>query len=151
MTDEAEFDEDLTIEQLARELDGDWSDSGLADRGGQLGEKVVVNWRTIEGEEREEASRALIDWVQNWLQPRYELQSRVLPDCWWQHGDMVEELSALFAAWTIAYDVSDGGYGPVGWHERFALALTRNAFRTKCTEGHRATPERTMPDVAAIL
>lgn len=143
-------DDDLTIEQLAADLDDDWNDDALADRDsnaeGMIGEQIVVNWRDIDGDERIEAARKLADWVTEWLVPRYELTARQLPDCWWEHGDTVEELSALHAAWQVAFDPADGGYGPVGWHERFALALTRQGFKTRCTDGHRAGKARELPD-----
>ncbi|MFC3399367.1 hypothetical protein ACFOEP_13210 [Microbacterium amylolyticum] len=58
---------------------------------------------------------------------------------------MLEELSALHAAWIVAFDEADGGYGPIGWHERWALARTRDAFREKCAEKHRDDRTREMP------
>ena len=47
------------------------------------------------------------------------------PDCWWRHGGLVEELSALHTSWVAAYDTVDAGYGPIGWLERFQTAIER--------------------------
>jgi len=146
----AEEVEGLTIEQLAAELDNDWSPEALADRdtGREMVSPAIVNWREIADEDRAEACRALAEWVQDWLVPRYALTRKVIPDCWYRHSAMVEELSALHTAWLVAFDETDAGYGPIGWHERFALARTREAFREKCPEGHRdERPPRTMPEV----
>lgn len=143
-----EFD-GLTIEQLAAELDDDWSPEALADRDGgrDMVSPAIVNWRDIDDEDREEACRALAEWVQDWLVPRYALTRKVVPDCWYRHPAMVEELSALHTAWMVAFDETDAGYGPIGWHERFALARAREAFREKCAEGHRdERSPRTMPE-----
>jgi len=144
----------MSIEELVASLEDDnWSDDALADRSGapQLVTPTVVNWRTINEEDRPEACTALADWVVNWLVPRYALQRKLIPDCWYQHPSMVEELSALHTAWVVAFDEADGGFGPIGWHERFALARTREAFKEKCAEGHREVPSRVMPQPPATF
>jgi hypothetical protein len=143
-------DDDLLIEQLAAGLDVEWTDEALDDRDGadEMIGPAVVNWRDIADEDRPEACAALVAWVQDWLVPRYYLTNRDgVPDCWWQHTDLVEELSALHIAWEVAFDPADGGFGPIGWHERFALARTRPAFRQKCADEHRAVTAREMPAV----
>lgn len=147
-------EEDMSIEDLVASLEDDsWSAAALDDREGAptMLTPTVVNWRKIADDERADACSALADWVQNWLVPRYALQRRLVPDCWHQHPSMVEELSALHTAWLVAFDEADGGFGPIGWHERFALALTRDAFKEKCADGHRDTPARTMPQVPAVF
>lgn len=140
---------DLTIEDLAAQLDEDWSDEALADRNGgqEMVGAVVVNWRDISDEDRPEACRELAEWVQGWLVPRYGIPRKQVPDCWFDHPALVEELSALHTAWLIAFDGADAGYGPIGWHERFALARTREAFRERCADEHRAERVRPMPEV----
>jgi hypothetical protein len=65
-----------------------------------------------------------VQWV-DWLVTRYQL-GHVIPPCWWAHGPMVEELSALETAWRGAY-----GYNSVApdsgviWHEHLARCLVR--------------------------
>lgn len=147
-------DDDMSIEELVASLEDDsWSDDALADRSGapQMMTPTVVNWRDISGENRAEASAALADWVQNWLVPRYGITRKLIPDCWYQHSAMVEELSALHTAWVVAFDEADGGFGPIGWHERFALARTREAFKEKCADGHRDVAARVMPEPPATF
>lgn len=60
------------------------------------------------------------------------------PVCWFKHGDLVEELSALHLAHTVAFDTSDAGFGPIGWHERLSLAIPRlrRAYAGGCSRGH---------------
>lgn len=144
-------DDDMSIEQLVASLEGDssWSDEALADRSGatEMLTPTVVNWRTISDHDRTDACAALADWVQNWLVPRYAVPRRLIPDCWYEHSAMVEELSAIHVAWLVAFDEADSGFGPIGWHERYALACTREAFKEKCSEGHREIPARSMPTV----
>lgn len=113
--------------------------------------RVTVNWREVEGQERIDASRALVEWVQEWLIPRYSIKARTIPDCWWKHGDLIEELSALHTAWRVAFDPADAGYGPIGWHERLAAALSRNTMRARCEGSHRADLARSMPEVSEPL
>jgi hypothetical protein len=145
------FDPEMSIDDLVRKLESDpeFSSEALADRHGTsaLSPQLTINWRTIGDDERPEACRTLATWVQEWLIPRYNIKAKMIPDCWWQHSDLVEELSALHTAWLVAFDAADAGWGPIGWHERFALAQTRPAFRERCTGGHRPDPSRTMPVV----
>lgn len=97
---------------------------------------IVVNWRTMDAADAAAAMDELTEWVQ-WLVQRYNVTNQALPACWASHTDLVEELSALHTAWKVAFDETDGGYGPIGWHERFAAALTRRAFQPRCQAGHR--------------
>jgi hypothetical protein len=125
----------------------DFSDDALADRHGTtaMTPQLTINWREITDEDRPAACEELAAWVHDWLVPRYRVKANVVPDCWWEHGDYVEELSALHTAWRIAFDPADGGWGPIGWHERFALALTRAPLNSKrCAELHHDDTTRTM-------
>lgn len=150
-----EFDEgipessDLDLDALMAQLEAspEFTPEALADRDGvtPMNPQLTVNWRTITEEDRPEACRTLASWVQDWLIPRYGIQAKKIPDCWWQHTDLIEELSALHTAWLVAFAVDDAGWGPIGWHERFAAALTRDAFKEKCVDRHRPDPVRSMP------
>lgn len=143
------IEENMTMDELVERLETDpeFSAEALADRHGEsaLTPQLTVNWRDIDDEERPDACRALTSWVQDWLIPRYSIKARTIPDCWWAHGDLIEELSALHAAWLVAFDAQDAGWGPIGWHERFAAALSRKTFTERCAGNtHRADPVRTL-------
>ena len=55
-----------------------------------------------------------------WFTVRYRIPESIVPNCWWKHGHLVEELSALHTAHVAAFDTRDTGFGPIGWHERLA-------------------------------
>ena len=61
-------------------------------------------------------------WVR-WLVTRYCLDHREIPPCWAEHGDLIEELSALHTAHQAAYDPTGPASGPSEWHQ--VLANTR--------------------------
>ncbi|GAA1979246.1 hypothetical protein [Microbacterium pumilum] len=102
-----------------------------------------TNWRTLRDEGAPVEWKSLRDWVE-WLTVRYGLPQSMIPNCWWRHDALVEELSALHCAHRAAFDSRDTGNGPLGWHERFATALPRlrNAYGGGCTERHQAIPPR---------
>jgi len=95
-----------------------------------------VDWRHLQPEQVSVEWTALREWVE-WFTVRYTVPVSVVPDCWWRHGALVEELSALHVAHLAAFDDSDSGFGPIGWHERLALARPRlqNAG-AGCASGH---------------
>lgn len=105
---------------------------------------IIVNWRTLTDKDAAEVWEALRDWVE-WVTVRYNIPATTIPGCWYQHPALVEELSALHTAHTAAFDQSDAGYGPIGWHERFHLALPRlaRAYGGGCTRGHDPLNPRT--------
>lgn len=90
-------------------------------------------------DEQLNALLALDEWV-GWLVERYNLDRRAIPPCWANHGELIEELSALRLAWLTAYAQMGPGDGPLAWHERFASARGRLAdwaARTGCNYEHR--------------
>ena len=97
----------------------------------------TVNWRTLKDADARAAWNALRSWVE-WFTVRYEISESVVPVCWFKHGDLVEELSALHIAHTVAFDTSDAGFGPIGWHERLSLSIPRlrRAYAGGCSRGH---------------
>lgn len=103
----------------------------------------TTNWRTMTDAEAQATWEALRDWVE-WFAPRYNLMRSIVPACWFMHGQLVEELSALHCAHRAAFDPSDNGNGPVGWHERLAAAMPRlrEAYYGTCSEGHSERPVR---------
>jgi hypothetical protein len=75
------------------------------------------NWRSLSPSDLEAMWKRLWPWVE-WLRTRYEL-SEAIPPCWYRHGAMVEELTALFAAWKAAYeDRRARAEAPLTWHEK---------------------------------
>ena len=97
----------------------------------------IINWRTLPDHKAAAAWAALREWVE-WFTVRYRISESVVPACWYKHGQLVEELSALHTAHTVAFDSTDAGFGPIGWHERLSLALPRmaKAYSGGCARGH---------------
>lgn len=59
-------------------------------------------WRHLDAAQAQQLWDELIDWVE-WLRHRYGLSHSKLPACWPFHPVAVEELTALMAAYTAAY------------------------------------------------
>jgi hypothetical protein len=97
----------------------------------------AIDWSTLEGEDARKAWAALREWVE-WFTVRYRISESTVPACWWKHGQLVEELSALHIAHRAAFHSSDSGFGPIGWHERLSLTLPRltRAYAGGCARGH---------------
>ncbi|WP_052226537.1 hypothetical protein [Microbacterium mangrovi] len=145
MTDQ--HPEDMPIEELVASLRLDGFDP--SDRGGSsepLGGQPV-NWRDLDGKDARKTWDDLRQWVE-WVTTRYDIPEVIVPTCWWRHGALVEELSALRTAWEAAFDPTDAGFGPIGWHERFAIARPRlkAAYPGSCINGHRDRTPRTWKD-----
>lgn len=84
----------------------------------------IINWRELRDEESRAAWADLREWVE-WFTSRYQISATVIPDCWWRHGVLVEELSALRTAHCALFSPDDTGLGPIGWHERLPPARER--------------------------
>lgn len=95
-----------------------------------------VDWRHLSSDESRAAWTALRTWVE-WFTVRYGVPISVVPACWWKHGALVEELSALHNFHQASFDKNDSGYGPLEWHERLAQAQPRlQRAGSGCTSGH---------------
>lgn len=109
----------------------------------------VIDWRTLPDRDAPAAWRELRRWVE-WFTYRYRMPESTVPACWWKHGHLVEELSALHTAHTAAFDTTDAGFGPIGWHERLAIAIPRltRAYAGGCSDGHRdVTPRSSINNI----
>lgn len=108
----------------------------------------IVNWRTLRGPTTPLEWVALRSFVE-WFTVRYHVPISVVPNCWWRHGPLVEELSALHTAHTVSFDSRDTGYGPIQFHEQLAAAHARltRAYGGGCSSGHQATKPRSWSDV----
>jgi len=98
-------------------------------------------WAALDPAQTAEALRDLTAWV-DWLRERYRLDHRTIPGCWPEHGDLIEELSALHTAWQNAYTTGARPEAPLDWHTNFAhcqTRLTTAVARTGCRpHEHRA-------------
>ena len=105
-----------------------------------------VNWAALDSRAAAEQWDLLTDWT-GWLRQRYQLHESI-PACWYAHGPMMEELSALRTAWTRAYLAADAQLDdPLGWHDALDRALyrLRQWDRNGCRDGtHR--PDLPFPD-----
>lgn len=126
---------------LAAEL-AEWDPGDRRGSSAPLG-AAVVDWKELPDAQAADAWRALRDWVE-WLTIRYDVPVTSIPDCWWKHGALVEELSSLHTAHRASFDASDSGFGPIGWHERLAQARGRwrQAYAGGCTHGHQPQKPR---------
>jgi hypothetical protein len=136
MTDDDGIPQDVLVATLA-----EGRDQAPRQSPGMLGIRVI-NWRTLDDADAPEIWTDLRDWV-IWFTHRYNLASRKIPPCWFKHGALVEELSALHTAWLVSFDSLDAGFGPIGWHERLAVALPRLAtwYNGECHNGHTELPQ----------
>ncbi|OZC80517.1 hypothetical protein CH274_15195 [Rhodococcus sp. 06-418-5] len=79
-------------------------------------------WRYLDAEQARALWSELIDWT-TWLRERYELGTKI-PQCWYRHDPVVEELSALMAAWTDAYYRGDEYRDDLtAWHTQWFRPL----------------------------
>ena len=85
-----------------------------------------VCWFELDHLESKECIEHLSGWL-TWLKERYALDHRALPECWAQHGALIEELSALASSWSRAFNTKETGYTPLAWHTDFALTRRRIA------------------------
>jgi hypothetical protein len=150
MTDEQYQPSRLFAEDAAGlpQLPDDYPRPGRGVPSSMIGGRAT-NWRTMTDEQAPDEWEALRDWTE-WFVRRYRVPESTVPPCWYRHGQLVEELSALHCAHRAAFDPSDSGNGPIGWHERLALALPRmsKVYAGGCSNGHREHPSRPWPKVA---
>lgn len=95
-----------------------------------------VRWIDLKGPAAERAWRDLAAFV-TWLGIRYALHKRELPPCWWRHGALVEELTALKGAREVAYDPTQAASAIADWHRTLyetRIRLAEWAGRTNCND-----------------
>ena len=83
----------------------------------------------------------LVAWV-GWLADRFPVTADI-PACWPTHPPLVEELTALAAAWHAAYDPRAHPEAPLRWMEAFARSRQRLRDwdeHTRCRTGAHTAP-----------
>ena len=100
-------------------------------------------WRDLGPESTESLWRELTEWVA-WIRHRYPLAKRI-PECWSDHPEVVEELTALWLAWNAAYTERDASFtAAVDWHDRWLPGVLHRvehgAFALNCDQGHHERP-----------
>lgn len=99
--------------------------------------------RTLDVVDAQRTWAELKAWVE-WLVKRYCLDHKVVPPCWFHHGALVDELTALWGAWLVAYWPMGSAGDAASWMAMFAatrLRLAEWAGRRGCRPGdHR--PDR---------
>ena len=95
-----------------------------------------VEWGSLDRDQAREEWDRITEFA-DWLVERYGIAETV-PACWYRHPPLLEELSALHAAWLGAYvdpdAVADAG---VAWHDNLEKVLqrVREWDRTGCAGG----------------
>jgi hypothetical protein len=113
-----------------------------------------VRWHLLENDERQELWEEFLGWV-IWTADRYELTTDQLPrQCWWRHGAVVEELTALWTSYQSAYAPGqDAGSAPYLWQDALARAVERmqRFWLGSCRSGqHREHPRERWDDDAYL-
>ena len=95
--------------------------------------KPAPDWQKLTGDEAQETAAELHEWVE-WLTARFRIQAD-LPTCWFQHPDLFEEMSALWAAHAAAYAGSAAPGDGLDWLAAFDRARDRwqRWNTTKCS------------------
>ena len=128
-------------------------DFGEFDRSGYDDVPRPVDWSLVTSGDAERLWVRLDTWAR-WLVARYSLDARELPRCWYLHGALVEELTALLGAHTAAFDPAQTPNGPADWHRLFWDTRARLhdwTSRSGCSgREHRPgdVPDWTKPDRA---
>lgn len=100
------------------------------------------------GPARAEAVQGLGVWVDEVLRGRHPEAYNELGTCWFQHPDILDELTALQAAWFAAYrDPAAPPTAPIEWHDRWlpgTMARCKAAIRARgCKGRHEKQPDST--------
>lgn len=85
-----------------------------------------------------------VTWAE-WFLRHYEVHESIVPSCWSEHPVIVEELTALWTGYRVAYEPAASGWTSLLWHEKAAAVIER--FRSmsthlRCTPatGHEPSP-----------
>jgi len=104
-------------------------------------------WDKLTVDQAEKRWLDLREWVE-WFVVRNNIGPKEIPDCWYLHGGLVDELEALRWAWLETTNKADSkGTDPIWWREALHRARTRwPLFNPNgCTSGHTETRVRALP------
>lgn len=106
------------------------------------GAYVPYCWKHVSASEARGLWVRLREWV-DWVNGRYFASSwESIRPCWFRHPAVVEELTALWAAWEAAYRSADDGDGfsdaALWWHEKLHTVVLRlwDEQFAECKAGH---------------
>jgi len=110
-------------------------------------------WENLDPDRLRSTWQEFGDWVR-WLTERFRIDD--IPPCWYRHGDLVEELTALWLDWQAAYHDDARPDDPVRWLDWLARARARFARRSpRCrsvhTRNNAATPVQDDNDFDAFV
>jgi hypothetical protein len=110
-----------------------------------------IQWTTLDAEAAAATWQQLGAWV-SWLVDRYAMRE-VPVGCWWRHGMLIEELTALWQAWQTSYAPDADGTAPLLWHEHLDRARDRIRLRLQqqgncISAGHHDPTPPTYPGAA---
>lgn len=102
-------------------------------------------WHMLTAEQAEKRWIDLRGWVE-FLVVRNNIGSKEVPDCWYLHGGLVDELEALRWAWLECNRAESKMTEPIWWREALHRARTRWAsFNPNgCTTTHSETRPRAL-------
>ncbi|WP_329484246.1 hypothetical protein OG555_19045 [Kribbella sp. NBC_01484] len=84
----------------------------------------IVCWRDLDPSTTAAELTRLTSWA-DWIIDRYNLDHKLIPPCWPEHGALVEELSALRTLWEASYLEDANPSGPLAFHRDLDFALRR--------------------------
>jgi hypothetical protein len=104
------------------------------------------------GESRARALESLAIWVDEVLRARHPEMYNRLGACWYQHSDVLDELTALRAAWYAAYrDPAAPATAAMEWHDRWLPGAMRRCRATIRARGCRGRHEKAAPATAPFM
>jgi hypothetical protein len=100
-------------------------------------------WHMLTAVQAERRWLELRAWV-NWFVVRNNIGPKDIPDCWYLHGGLVDELEALRWAWLDTNKPDSKGTDPTWWREALHRARTRwSLFNPNgCATSHTETRPR---------
>ena len=106
------------VRRLQHRVDALSGKKAASDDAGNGTSKPALVWHTLSTADRAEELQELAGWVE-WLQVRYASAGDWLRPCWWRHGFVIEELSALRTAWLGVYEAGESteATAALDWHE----------------------------------
>jgi hypothetical protein len=104
---------------------------------------------TLGGSQAAQRWRELREWV-NWLVTRNGIGPKEIPDCWYRHDGLVDELESLYWAWLETIKPAARANDPLMWGEQLHRARARwPLFNINgCATAHTEPRRRGMGEVA---